>query len=158
MNKARDDIRFAAEKTLGKLAKWLRILGFDTLFEQDYFSGEFRDSAEKDRILLTRTRRVREQNSSRRLIFVKSDNPFEQIREVIQALGIVLEDIRAFSRCLQCNVPTKPANKDSVRGKVPDYVWETQELFQVCSRCHKIYWPGTHTTWSMEIIRKLFDV
>ncbi|MGD8942687.1 MAG: Mut7-C RNAse domain-containing protein, partial [Desulfobacterales bacterium] len=73
---------FAAERTLGRLTKWLRLLGFDTLYESDLADKKFIDTLENDRILLTRTRRIRIQFASRRMIFVESDHLEQQIEQI----------------------------------------------------------------------------
>jgi uncharacterized protein with PIN domain len=148
---------FAAEKTLGKLAKWLRILGFDTLYESDFPNSSLLDLSDPERILLTRTQIIREKISSPNLIFITSDHPFEQLKEVIEALDLKRTDTRPFSRCLRCNTPIEPIDKDSVRNDVPDYIWETHNAFQVCIKCRKIFWPGSHTKRSMNLIKELFE-
>ncbi len=148
---------FAAEKTLGKLVKWLRILGFDTLYESDFPNRNFIDFAEQGRIILTRTERVRDQNPSRKLIFITSDQPFEQLKQVIHALKLEKTDTRPFSRCIQCNVLITPIDKASVRYSVPDYIWETQNSFRICHQCSKIFWPGSHIKRSMDLIDTLFQ-
>jgi len=143
---------FAAEKTLGKLAKWLRILGFDTIYDTD-----IKNPAESGRILLTRTKRIKDEYTTDKLIFIKSDKPFKQLKEVIKALGIVNEDLKTFTRCISCNTKTRTIDKNSIRSVVPDYVWESQDSFKACSKCKKIYWQGSHIKRSMEIIKKLFE-
>ena len=148
-------IRFAAEMTLGKLAKWLRMLGFDTVYWEKTAGEELIDSVE-NRILLTRTKRIRDMKSVIERIFITSDRPFEQVREVVFALDIVKEDIHLFSRCIQCNAPTRSIEKNEVRGKVPDYIWATQETFRTCRHCRRIYWSGSHTQRSRDIIEKIF--
>jgi len=151
------EICFAAESTLGKLAKWLRILGFDTYYESDFSAKKAIDSGRKKRILLTRTERVRDCKLSQEVIFITSNNPFEQIREVINTLGIVYTNTRPFSRCIRCNTRIKQVDKDSVQGNVPDFIWGTHDTFQACSQCRRIYWPGSHTERSHDLIIKLFD-
>jgi len=143
---------FAAEKTLGKLTKWLRILGFDTIYDPD-----IKNPAESGRILLTRTKRIKYEYTTDKLIFIKSDKPFKQLKEVIKALGIVKEDIKTFTRCIRCNTKIRMINKNSIRSVVPDYVWENQDSFKTCIKCKRIYWQGSHTKRSMEIIKKLFE-
>ena len=148
---------FAAEKTLGKLAKWLRLLGFDTLYEPGIATEEFIENLENDRILLTRTQRIRKQSPGCKLIFVQSDHWDAQLKQIILELGLTAAQIRPFSRCLHCNVPIVAAEKDSVWGRVPDYIFETHEHFQRCPKCNSIYWPGTHTKRSLEKIREFFN-
>ncbi len=146
------ETNFAAEKTLGKLAKWLRILGFDTIYDPDIINP-----AESGRILLTRTKRIKDEYTTDKLIFIESDKPFKQLQEVIKALGIVNEDIKTFTRCISCNTKIRTINKNSIRSVVPDYVWENQDSFKACSKCKRIYWQGSHTKRSMEQIKKLFE-
>lgn len=149
--------RFAAEKTLGKLAKWLRLLGFDTLYEPEITAGRFIEILENDRIVLTRTQRIKKQLASRKHIFIESDHLEKQLNQVVRELNLKLTDTRPFSRCLQCNVLIAAAEKDSVWGRVPDYIFEIHDHFQQCPGCGRIYWPGSHSQRSLEKIRTIFD-
>ena len=149
------EIRFTAETTLGKLAKWLRILGFDTVYAANIFGEKLIDAA-RGRILLTRTKQIRNMKIAKERIFITSDHPFEQLREVVLALSIEKGDIRPFSRCIQCNTLIRLVEKDAVRGKVPDYIWETQNTFHTCSHCRRIYWSGSHIRRSRDIIKRIF--
>jgi len=146
------EINFAAEKTLGKLAKWLRILGFDTIYDPDIINPD-----ESGRILLTRTKHIKDEYTSDKLIFIESDKPFKQLQEVVKALGIVKKDMKTFTRCIRCNTEIRTIDKNSIRSVVPDYVWESQDSFKACSKCKRIYWQGSHTKRSMELIKKLFE-
>ena len=148
--------RFAAERTLGKLAKWLRLLGFDTIFEGQNSSDTFSKGLQSERILLTRTQAVREAYNTRQHVFIKSDHVRDQIKQVIHELGIVFQDIRPFSRCLSCNIEIAEIEKDAVFGQIPDYVWETNDIFHTCPECRRIFWPGSHLEHSMKRIDKLF--
>ena len=146
------ETKFAAEKTLGKLAKWLRILGFDTIY-----GSYIINPTESGRILLTRTKRIKDKYTTDKLIFIESDKPFKQLHEVIKALGIVKEDIKTFTRCIRCNTKIRTIDKNSIRSDVPDYVWENHNSFKACRECKRIYWQGSHTKRSMELIKKLFE-
>ena len=148
--------RFSVEKTLGKLAKWLRILGFDACSDPCGSMGS-KATAVSDRILLTRTRRRSRELQGRPFVFIHSNDPFDQLKEVICSLGLSLRDIRPFSRCLLCNEPTEPVSKDEVRHLVPDFIWESHERFCQCGRCQKIYWSGSHTERGMARIASLFE-
>jgi len=154
---SKSEICFAAEPTLGKLAKWLRILGFDTFYDPGGSTKKNMDSGGKNRILLTRTERVRDGKMPQECIFITSNNPFEQLRQVIDTLGIRYTDTHPFSRCIRCNTRIQPVDKDCVRGNVPDFIWQTRDSFQICGRCRRIYWPGSHTERSHDIIMRLFD-
>ena len=150
-----NEIRFTVEMTLEKLAKWLRILGFDTVYAANV-AGEKLIDTTKGRILLTRTKRIRNMKTAKERIFITSNHPFEQLREVVLALGITKEDIRPFSICIQCNASMRLVEKNTVRGKVPDYIWETRDTFHTCSHCRRIYWSGSHIRRSRDIIKRLF--
>ena len=148
---------FIAEATLGKLAKWLRIMGFDTIYTSTPLTEGFVDTNGENRILLTRTKRVVELSSAQKHIFITSNSPFEQLKEVICAVGIGPKDINVFSRCIRCNIPVHPVDRKYVQGIVPDHIWETHHIFQTCKSCRRIYWPGSHTEHSHEVIKRLFE-
>ena len=149
--------RFATEKTLGRLTKWLRLLGFDTLYEFELSGKKFIEILENDRILLTRTRRIQKQFASRKLIFVESDHLSQQLKQIFRELDIKAAQTRPFSRCLQCNASIVIVEKASIWGRVPDYIFEIHENFQKCPECDRIYWPGSHTRRSLEKIRQILD-
>ncbi len=151
------NLHFAAERTLGKLAKWLRLLGFDTVFENECDAGQFLDHLKPGVVLLTRTEKIRNTfSASQRLIFIESNDTGEQLQQVIDELEIEKKDIRPFSRCLMCNVENEIIEKERIYGQVPDYVWENNTVFQSCPECKKIYWPGSHIERSLERIDKIF--
>lgn len=147
-------LRFTAESTLGKLAKWLRLLGFDTLFEQ---SPPEAAAADPERVVLTRTRSRFERLPDDRRIFIHFDLPEAQLQEVIEQVPLTPAMLAPFTRCIRCNEPIESAARSRVRDRVPDYVWQTQATFRQCPCCGRIYWPGTHTARSLERIRRLFD-
>jgi uncharacterized protein with PIN domain len=151
------NFRFAADRSLGKLAKWLRILGFDTTFESDYSSTKFFTNLDRDRVLLTRSLKVRKQFADHRLVFIEANDLLEQLAQIIDELAIAINDIRPFSRCLKCNSAIIDISKDDVFGLVPDYTWETHDRFSICPRCEHIYWRGTHTERTRKVIEQLFD-
>jgi uncharacterized protein with PIN domain len=149
--------RFAAERTLGRLTKWLRLLGFDTQYEGDLADKKFIDTLENDRILLTRTQRIRNQFASRRMIFVESDHLEQQLKQIFRELGLKADQTKPFSRCLQCNVPIVAVAKSCLWGHIPDYIFETHDHFNQCPQCNRVFWPGSHTRRSLVKIRQLFD-
>ena len=151
------DLCFAADRTLGKLAKWLRILGYDTIYEPDVSSKWFIEHLEEGRILITRTEKIKKKFADRKLVFIKSNYLVEQLKQVVEDVGIGLADTRPFSRCIHCNLPVVDVNKDDVYNLVPGYIWEIHDEFHMCRQCKRIYWPGSHEERSMEIIRKLFN-
>lgn len=147
---------FAVEKTMGRLAKWLRLMGFDTLLETDYPKGMFARHIDPGRVFLTRTRRALGSHSAFRTVFIHANDPMDQMTEVIQRTAVRWEDLQPFSRCLQCNEPIMAVAKEEIARAVPDHVLETQESFSRCPKCDRVYWPGSHTTRSLEKIRSIF--
>jgi uncharacterized protein with PIN domain len=148
---------FAADRSLGRLAKWLRLMGFDTIYESDVSTDWFYDNLDEMRVLLTRTEKIRYRFSGRRLVFIEANDFHEQLAQVIAEVAITPEDIRPFSRCIQCNVPIVDIDKEIVFGLVPDYIWETHDNFSMCRQCERIFWRGSHTARSMEKIERLFN-
>jgi uncharacterized protein len=152
------DISFAADRTLGKLAKWLRILGFDALYASNLSDAALLRRAETGRIILTRTIAVRRAASGKHpVIFIRSDHPMQQVREVISALNLTPGQTSPFSRCVTCNRPVEPVEKTAVQGMVPDYSFQTHDRFTQCPVCGKIFWPGSHTSRAGRIIHQLFS-
>lgn len=153
----RSKISFIAEETLGKLAKWLRILGFDTLFESQLPAAGFSAFKSTARICLTKTVQRYERFGSNNIILITSDQPLEQLQQVFADLNISLPDIHLFSRCTQCNLPTIALPKSDVLGQVPDYIWQTHNTFHGCRQCGQIFWAGSHMENAQKIIEKLFN-
>ncbi len=151
-------ISFAVEKPLGKLAKWLRILGFDTIYEQDVTSIGFKNIKNRGRIRLTRTRGIRGRHQPTECLTIFSDHVHEQLKEVIHALGLNHDDIQPFSRCIRCNSLIRKIEKSHVATQVPDYIFETRNAFRICNQCGRIYWRGSHSRRIDGIIMELFKV
>ncbi len=153
-----DELSFAADRTLGKLAKWLRILGFDALYAPNLSDAALLRLAETGRTILTRTNAVQWVASGKHpVIFIRSDHPMQQVREVISALKLTPEQISPFSRCVTCNRPVEPVEKTAVQGQVPDYSFQTHDRFTRCPSCNKIFWPGSHTSRAGRLIDQLFS-
>jgi uncharacterized protein with PIN domain len=150
--------RFAAERPLGKLAKWLRILGFDTAYQTGGSLEKFVRNLERGRILLCRSRRLPEQWLSTDTIRIESDHLPEQLKQIVTVLGLTAQDFNLFSRCIRCNLPIVELDKEMVRGKVPDFVWETQESFSRCPACDRIFWSGSHLERSRQQVQRLLDM
>ena len=151
-----EGIRFVAENTLGKLAKWLRILGFDTICEENI---KRKKAYDPKRIRLTRSKpalQERQKKHGELRIFIVSDHYWEQLTQVIKHLNITKDDLKPFSRCIRCNDSIQHIDKASVLGRVPDYIWETHHTFWTCRQCDKIFWPGSHQRQSMDRIQRLF--
>ncbi len=150
-----DDSRFVADVMLGRLAKWLRIAGFDVLYSNRFTDDELVELSRRDgRILLSRDTRLLVRKTVRRFIFLESDNVQDQIRQIFE-IARVTDLPRLLSRCLSCNEPLAETTRESVKGIVPPYVYETQTRFKSCRKCRKIYWAGTHRQSVVRILETL---
>jgi uncharacterized protein with PIN domain len=138
------DIKFIADVMVGKLARWLRILGFDVIYSNVFEDDDIvRIAEEEQRIILTRDAGLASRRQIRdHCLLVESGDYKEQVRQVLRTFG--LKEFKVFSRCLECNTPLDPIDKESVFEKVPPYVYLTQERFATCPSCKRIYWHGTH--------------
>lgn len=159
--------RFLADAMLGRLARWLRILGYDA----EYFAGEDDDLIRKarleGRVLLTRDTRLlrrrsegvrpaRERDADRLPphLFIQSDRVMDQLRQVLAALRL---DPMAppARRCVRCNAVLEARHRAEVIGLVPEFVWSHHEAFWACPACRRIYWAGTHRQRMEEAIKAL---
>jgi len=138
-------MKFVADRTLGKLARKLRILGFDTLYWRGgNLAGAMQISMSEGRVLLTRSRKVREKPEDLTFVVVEANDPRDQIQEVLDKLHLEPEADHFFCRCLLCNEELQPMLKEEAEGKVPDFIYRSYDVFYRCPRCRRLYWPGTH--------------
>ncbi|MBN2256155.1 MAG: Mut7-C RNAse domain-containing protein [Deltaproteobacteria bacterium] len=138
-------MKFLADRNLGKLTKWLRVIGYDSEIYQGAIGREFlREGAKQGRIVLTRRRDMASRNFTGKMYVVNADTLPEQLAEVIKELSLQLNLNRFFSICLRCNQPLSEIEKAEVRDRVPPYVFQSQSSFLVCRRCNAIFWAGTH--------------
>jgi uncharacterized protein with PIN domain len=150
-------MRFAADRMLGKLARWLRFLGYDTTYSRDVSDDEFLAQANEGRILLTRNTRFKRKAPKDSLIFITDDDPKVQLQEVMAMLHLRPEPKRLFTRCTICNEVLQPAEGADVYGRVPEYVWMAHDRFSRCHRCGKVYWEGSHLERSRKEIMRLLE-
>ena len=138
-------VRFLADAMLGKLAKWLRILGCDVAYDPDISDREIAERGRREgRVILTRdTLLIRKREVRENYFLIHGDSYREQLRQVVDQFAIDPEG-GLFTRCVLCNEPIAEVDKLQVAGKVPPYVYETQESFGSCARCGRIYWKATH--------------
>jgi protein-L-isoaspartate(D-aspartate) O-methyltransferase len=141
---------------VGKLSRWLRLLGYDVRYERSLEDSLLvADAANEGRILLTRDRRLVERRACRRYVLLDSDDPWDQLEEVIRVLGLPIEEERWLQRCLECNGRLEVVDREEVRGEVPPYVYSHHERFARCVDCRQIYWRGTHVSDMLERLRTL---
>ncbi|MCS7151447.1 MAG: Mut7-C RNAse domain-containing protein [Endomicrobia bacterium] len=146
--------KFIVDFMCGRLAKWLRILGYDAKFSRDTSRNKIlMDSLRENRIILTRDTRLSSKKAYK-LILIRSDKVREQVSQVIKELHLKLDKNKFFSRCSICNVVVQSISKDSVRDCVPQYVYETNDEFFYCPECKRIYWQGSHYTLFVKEVEK----
>ena len=138
---------------LGRLARWLRLLGHDTLyFPSIEDSRLLRTAREENRTLLTRDTRLVKVKGLHNFLLLRENDPFEQLKAVIaqynlyplQPTGGGGVETRPYSRCSLCNSPLEEISPEQAKPFVPDYVYRTSSVVKRCPHCGKFYWKGTH--------------
>jgi uncharacterized protein with PIN domain len=149
------DPRFVADVMLGRLAKWLRIAGFDVLYSNKFTDDELiAISNLEGRVLLSRDTRLLVRKPVREFIFLNSQDIQKQLRQVFETMQIsALTSL--LTRCLTCNEALIETPRESVRDRVPAFVYETQSRFKSCPRCRKIFWAGTHRNAVIQTLERL---
>ncbi|MDY6954555.1 MAG: Mut7-C RNAse domain-containing protein [Thermodesulfobacteriota bacterium] len=135
---------FAADRMLGKLAKWLRMLGYDTVYSNSLCDEKFLALADEGRVLLTRNTKLVGKVGEDRLVFVQANDPMAQLKEIIERLGLKPDPRRLFCRCTLCNCLLEAVDATKVLATVPEYVWTAHDRFSQCPCCGRVYWPGSH--------------
>ncbi|MDH4207259.1 MAG: Mut7-C RNAse domain-containing protein [Anaerolineae bacterium] len=136
------DLKFLVDAMLGRLAKWLRLLGYDTLYEATADDHDLvRLARAEGRLLLTRDRELARRKALNSL-FIESDRPEEQLAQLLRDLRL---DSQTFApRCARCNTLLEAMDRKEAKGRVPSYVFSRHEEFTFCPQCQRVYWPGTH--------------
>ena len=143
-----NELKFIVDNNVGKLAKWLRMMGYDTVFfDGSNDSHMVAKALAEGRVILTRDTEIMRRRlvTSGRLkaILINSNEPEPQMQQVINTLNLDCQ-FRPFTLCLECNQPLAEKNKDQVKDRVPPHVFRTQSQYMECPACHRIYWRGTH--------------
>ncbi len=141
-------IKFIADSNVGKLARWLRMIGYDTLlFKEKDDKRMIQIALKEGRVILTKDTQIMKRrlitNSKLKAIFIKHDDPKAQLQQTVKALNLDYH-FRPFSLCLECNQALMPRSKDEMQSLVPSYVFKTRKQYTECPSCHRIYWQGTH--------------
>jgi uncharacterized protein with PIN domain len=136
--------RFFADVHLGRLARYLRLLGFDTAYDSTCDDAHLAATAAAEgRIILTRDSGLLKRNAVTHGLFVRARQPRAQLLEVARRLQLVSR-VNPFTRCLACNGVLAAVSKDEVAAEVPEHAWQSHEQFMRCNRCARVYWAGTH--------------
>jgi uncharacterized protein with PIN domain len=152
-------MKFLVDRMLGKLAKELRMLGYDTLF----YRGEntyplIKRARDEGRVILTRNTKLLPRRPEDRIFRIMEDKPLLQLKELIKKGLVSLKEEGLFTRCLLCNHLIDEIPREEVEGNVPDFIFYQQKEFSRCPQCLRIYWKGSHQGHMEKKIEELFQV
>ena len=137
-------MKFVVDCMLGKLAKWLKILGFDALFFSKIEDDALLDiAADENRVLLTRDTGLIEKSKRVKLLFIESENWRTQVEQVLDEFDL-WRDVKPNSRCIECNVRIKDLPRERAKNLVTPFVFENADTFALCPDCGRVFWRGTH--------------
>jgi hypothetical protein len=149
--------RFAVDAMLGRLALWLRLLGFDVFFEPDVGDEALaRRALDEGRTLLTRDRALPDTWRIPGAHLVAAEGGLAQLREVVSRFGLAAH-AQPFSRCSRCNAPLEPASLDAVRDRVPPRVAASHVAFLRCPGCRRVYWEGSHVARMRRVLDEVLS-
>ncbi len=142
------EISFVVDSNAGKLARWLRMMGYDTLFFRDIDDGQLVELALREgRVVVTRDTQIARRrvaaSGSLKVILTREDDPKKQLLQVMRALHLDWRETE-FTRCIECNRRLVPRSSEEVKALVPPYVSRTQSRYMQCPSCGRVYWHGTH--------------
>ena len=138
-------MKFITDSNLGKLVKWLRILGYDTTYYTGDVDRIFLRKAEREgRVVLTRKRDMAERQYSGQMVIIQHERVENQLRELINKLSLEPEPEQTLKICIRCNEELRQVSREEAAGLVPDYIFRIHKEFRMCPRCGGIFWPGTH--------------
>ncbi len=137
-------LRFVADAHLGGLARLLRMLGFDTLYDNHFEDQRIAELAAREgRIVLTRDRELLKRRVISHGCYLHAQKPAEQLRELFERLDLA-RSLRPFSRCLHCNLALRPVDLQEARERLPSRIGYSYERFMECPGCRRLYWEGSH--------------
>ncbi|KAB2836481.1 MAG: hypothetical protein F9K48_01730 [Candidatus Brocadia sp.] len=150
-----ESLTFIADAMLGKLARWLRMLGYDVVYEPFISDdGLIAKAIQEHRIILTMDRKLTERKSAKNSLLIRSPYYKEQLKQVVTSYHIDYKS-GIFTRCLPCNTLLGRINKEQVKDNVPPYVYSTHDEFDICPQCNRLYWPGTHRVKMLETLEEI---
>jgi uncharacterized protein with PIN domain len=149
------EARFLLDNHLGRLAVYLRLLGFDSLYRSDYQDPQLaKIAAAEQRILLTRDRRLLMRKAVQYGYCPRTLEPELQLKEVVHHFNLA-SSILPFQRCLRCNGMLKPVNKADVLDRLEPLTQKYYHEFSVCSDCDQVYWKGSHYERMLGLIERI---
>ena len=137
-------MKFIVDCMLGKLAKWLKILGFDALFFSKIADEELLSIARKeDRVLLTKDTGLIQRASDVETLFLDSEDWPDQVRQVLAHFDL-WQQVSPHSRCIDCNIELKSLSRKNAKNLVSPFVFEHADSFALCPGCGRVFWRGSH--------------
>lgn len=150
-------LSFVLDVHLGKLAASVRMLGFDTLYRNDYDDQELAQiSASEQRILLTRDKGLLMRSLVTFGYYVRATNPEQQVVEILQRFDLFTK-ILPFKRCIRCNGLLEPVAKETIIEQIPEKTRMTIDKFHRCRECNQIYWRGSHYERMQKFIEEVLS-
>lgn len=147
--------KFIVDSMLGRLSRWLRLIGEDTEYFKNRSKGSIvYRSLKEQRIILTKDRKISKKRAMQ-LKIIEGDDFIDQLKQVISYFSISIDNKKIYTRCTECNNALKSIAKSKIENKVPEYVFDNHEEFSVCDKCYKIYWKGTHNELIKKVLNKL---
>ena len=145
-------MRFACDVMLGKLAKYLRALGFDAMYIQGTVDLPELYDQEDPRLFLTRRRKA---FAYARTIHIRAENVREQLKELKELIKPFIDPDTVLNRCIDCNLPLADVKKETIEHRVPEFVFHTYGAFKVCPGCDRVYWAGTHAKHMSQLLEEM---
>lgn len=152
------ELKFIVDINAGKLAKWLRIMGYDALLFTDEDDGKMiRIALNGNRVILTKDSQIMKRrlitSGKLKAVLIEGDDPKTQLQQIASTLNLNYQ-FKPFSVCLQCNQNLVERHKEEVSDLVPPHVLKTQSHYMECPSCHRIFWRGTHWQAMSEELEK----
>jgi hypothetical protein len=147
-------MRFICDVMLGKLAKYLRLLGFDTIYAASPSALEAYRALPDDRVFLTRRKGA---SGFPRTVLLASERTRVQLTELGPLIRAEKSRERALHRCIECNVELVEADRTEIESRVPEFVFHTYRAFKICPSCARVYWEGSHVKGMESLIKEILS-
>ena len=150
-------MKFIADTMLGRLAKWMRVIGCDVVYYRKIEDGELVYQAfYEGRLILTRdTLLIKRRKAKGNSFMVEGNSYKDQLRQVAREFSLDPYQ-NLLTRCIECNLLLTETDKERVRDSVPEYVYKSQACFRTCPGCGKVYWPATHRDGIVKTLVEIF--
>lgn len=147
--------KFVLDVHLGKLARYIRMLGFDTVYKNNLADDDLiKISLNEKRTILTKNKEILKRNVVTHGYWVRDENPEEQVKEIIERFDLK-NSIKEFTRCIECNTVLNKVKKENIINQLPSKVKEWHEEYYECPGCKRIYWKGTHYEKMIKLIKRI---